>query len=225
MIKAVVFDMFETLVTLYNTPLTYQGREIAKDICVEENKFREIWNPSEDDRTIGKTTFEKVILQILNENNIYSEELFNKICLKRKQALNAAFNTLHPEIISMLKSLKQRGIKIALITNCFFEEREAMKQSEIWQYIDCPCLSCELGIKKPDLRIFEKCLEQLKLLPEECLYIGDGGSRELETARSVGMKTAQACWYLKEGLRQPVGRMNDFVQLDSPMDVCKIDFS
>ena len=53
----------------------------------------------------------------------------------------------------------------------------------------------------------------------ECLYVGDGGSHELDKAKELGMRAVQAAWYLGEGLDQPVGRLSDFEQLESPMDV------
>ena len=55
--------------------------------------------------------------------------------------------------------------------------------------------------------------------PEECLYVGDGGSKELETAQELGMKAVQATWYFKEGTSQPVGRMKEFEEAKCPMDV------
>lgn len=53
MIKAVVFDMYETLITLFNSTL-YKGRQIALDMGIPENVFREIWDPSDDERTLGQ---------------------------------------------------------------------------------------------------------------------------------------------------------------------------
>ncbi|MCQ2583010.1 MAG: HAD family hydrolase [Treponema sp.] len=61
--------------------------------------------------------------------------------------------------------------------------------------------------------------KDLGLKAEECLYVGDGGSRELETAQAVGMKAAQATWYLCEGFGQLVGRKPEFEQLEKPEDV------
>jgi putative hydrolase of the HAD superfamily len=38
-------------------------------------------------------------------------------------------------------------------------------------------------------------MHALKVTPEECLYIGDGGSHELEGARSLGMQAIQCTWF------------------------------
>ena len=64
MIKAVIFDMFETLVTHFESPV-YRGKQIANDIGIAEQRFREIWDRTDDDRTLGKSSFEEVIEEII----------------------------------------------------------------------------------------------------------------------------------------------------------------
>lgn len=220
MIKAVIFDMYETLVTLFNSTL-YKGKEISEEMGIPEKTFREIWNPSEDDRTLGLRSFEDVITEILNVNGIYDQELFDTIVRKRYQLTAEAFSHKHPDVILMLKALKDRGIKIGLITNCYFEERDAIKACDLYELFDAVCMSCEIGIKKPDLRVYDLCAKKLGVEPRECLFVGDGGSNELDAAKAAGMKPLQAAWYLKEGVDQPCGRLDQFDQADLPMDVLK----
>lgn len=57
MIRAVIFDMFETLITLYESPV-YFGRQIAEDIGIRYDLFRQDWDSTERDRSIGKATLE-----------------------------------------------------------------------------------------------------------------------------------------------------------------------
>lgn len=218
MIKAVIFDMFETLITHFESPL-YMGKQIAEDIGISEAKFREIWDTSDDDRTLGKRSLEDVIEEILRVNQCYSPAVFENIIAKRKQSKTECFAHIHPEIIPLFQMLKQRNIKIGLITNCYFEERDVIKYSVFWEYFDAVCMSCEVGSKKPDVVIFQKCMEDLSVLPEECLYVGDGGSFELETAQSLGMHPLQAAWYLKEGVNQPARRKQEFKQAETPLEV------
>ncbi len=217
-IRAVVFDMYETLVTMTKSQ-TYKGKNIAEDIGISEAKFREVWDPSENLRTLGKMTFEATIEKVLRANDLFSRELLEKVVSKRIDSQKWPFETVDSRIIPMLKGLESMGIKVALVSNCYPEERDVIRQSGLWKYFDAACLSCELGIKKPDPRIFEKCLELLQLDPGQCLYVGDGGSMELEAARDAGMQVCQAAWYLREGTDQPVGRKPEFRQLDDPMDV------
>lgn len=218
MIKAVIFDMFETLITHYDTPL-YFGTQIAKDMGILEDRFYSLWDPSEYDRSIGKKTLEEVLENILRENECYSEKLLKEIAEKRKETKRECFRNIHQEIIPMLSKLKEKGILIGLISNCFSEEAEVIRKSKLFPYFDAVMLSWEQGICKPDREIFERCMKKLSVKAEECLYVGDGGSSELEAAQELGMTAAQAVWYLKEGTKQPSGRKQGFLQIEKPLDV------
>lgn len=221
MVKAVIFDMYETLVTLFESPL-YFGTQMAFDAGVEEERFQEIWQTAEVDRTIGKITLEEILERILRTNDRYSETKMNLIVSKRIRSREEAFEHLHKDIIPMLRALKKKGILIGLISNCFSEEAMVIKKSVLYPYFDAVCLSFDEGLQKPNPAIFKMCLEKLNVQAEYCLYIGDGGSNELEAAEMVGMKAAQAVWYLKEDTCQPSKRKSQFRQLEAPLDVLNI---
>ena len=218
--RAVVFDMFETLVSLFTCEV-YKGTEIAADLGIPEKDFRSIWNPSEETRAKGEETVEEIISKAMRRFSHYDEELLQTVTRHRTDALINVFVTYRPDITDMLRALKERGIKVALITNCYYEERDVIVQSELFKYFDVALMSCEVGLIKPDRRIFEMCLQKLELDPDECLYVGDGGSCELEAAAAIGMKPCQATWYLKDGVDQPVGRLPEYPEAAEPMDILR----
>ncbi len=221
MTRAVIFDMFETLVTHYNSPL-YFGKQMAYDAGILEDKFQKIWQLTEYDRTIGKLTLEEALEIILRENHCYSETLLMQIVTKRITAKEECFSHLHNEIIPLLSTLKKRGFLVGLISNCFSEEAEIIRRSELVPYFDTIYLSYEQRIQKPEEEIFKRCMEDLSVKPEECIYVGDGGSEELETARRLGMVAVQATWYLQEGTAQPSNRKHDFMHMENPLEVLNI---
>lgn len=213
MIRAVIFDMFETLITHYKCPL-YFGAQMAADAGIPEKNFQTLWRPTESDRSIGKIRTEEVIEMILKENGCYTDELLEKIVQKRISTKEECFKHLHLEIIPMLTKLKEEGISIGLISNCFSEEAEVIRKSMLFPYFDKVCLSYEEGVQKPDEEIYRRCMAGLGVAPEECIYIGDGGSQELEAARALGMNAMQAVWYMDN-------KKKDFFQLEKPLDVLK----
>ena len=69
-------------------------------------------------------------------------------------------------------------------------EVAAWDRSPIAQLFDSAVFSCYVGYVKPDRRImYETCIDHLGVVPEECVFVGDGGSEELEGARDLGMAT------------------------------------
>ena len=119
----------------------------------------------------------------------------------------------------MLVRLKEQGVKIGLISNCFSEESIVIRKSVLFPYFDAVYLSYEQGVKKPDPEIFVRCMDALNVAAEECIFIGDGGSHELEASGSLGMRPLQAIWYLKEGTLHRIKPMDEYIKLERPMQV------
>jgi HAD superfamily hydrolase (TIGR01509 family) len=59
-------------------------------------------------------------------------------------------------------------------------------------YLDCVVLSEELGIRKPDLGIFQEASKRLKVQTGQCIFVGDSYDADIVGAKNSGM---QACWF------------------------------
>ena len=195
--KAVIFDMFETLVTLHSVP-RYFGRNVAADLGADIDEFYPLWHETEEARSKGKMTFEESLYWIGERTHYAHPERISEAVEKRYAFKRDSLQKTEERIVSLLRELKEWGYKIGLISNCFLEEAEAIRASVLAPFFDVMMLSCEQGVQKPEREIFERCLAELSVDPEDCLYVGDGGSQELETARSFGMQTLQAGWFLKQ---------------------------
>ena len=194
MIKAVIFDMFETLVTLF-TEHTYFGEDAASDAGVDPVLYRKVWHENEKDRTTGKMTIEEGIAETLRKLGVYSDELLNTIVSKRLAALQETFDQIPDESVQLLLELRRRGIKVGLITNTFSDERDLIRSSKLFPLFDATRISYEEGVLKPDPSMYQSIMIELGVTPDECLYVGDGGSRELFAARDIGMQAVQASWF------------------------------
>ena len=183
--------MYETLVTQFCSPL-YYGTQIARDLGLDPEDFLPGWRATELQRATGKLTFEAAMEMLMKKHGVYSAQKHRQVVEKRIAIQADCFHHLHPEILPMLTGLKGQGIKIGLITNCFSEEAKLIRESELFPYFDASCLSFELGVRKPDPAIYHACLEKLGVPAGNCLYVGDGGSRELEAAKALGMQAVQA---------------------------------
>lgn len=218
MIKAVIFDMYETLITHYACPL-YFSDEMAADSEISIDKFRKEWRETEHERSVGTYTTDEVVAEILKHNHCYTEELLRNIMFKRIQTKEECFKHMHVGILPLLNALKERGILIGLISNCFSEEAQVIRKSILFPFFDGAVLSCEEGIEKPDEAIYYRCLDQLGVKSKECIYVGDGGSQELEAAEALGMLPLQALWYLTERSAHRIQKKDEFIQVMNPMDV------
>ena len=80
-------------------------------------------------------------------------------------------------------------MKLALISNADAMEVAAWPESPLAGLFDVEVFSCTAGYVKPEPKIYYQCLDQLALKPQECLFVGDGGSNELAGAKAVGLST------------------------------------
>ncbi|MBQ0064537.1 MAG: HAD family hydrolase, partial [Firmicutes bacterium] len=93
MVRAIIFDVFETLITHYTTPL-YFGAEMAKDIGITTEEFQKYWKSTFSQRSIGEMSFEEILETILKVYDTYSDALFHSILKKRIETKNNAWNIL-----------------------------------------------------------------------------------------------------------------------------------
>lgn len=165
--KAVLFDMFETIITHYRTPI-YDFQQIVEDIGADKSALEPFWHPLWNDRSVGKVTFEQAVTGILTHSGIYSDQLLSEIVRKRVDCKKELFDHLHDGIVPMLERLKADGIKTGVISDCLSEETEVIRHSNLAPYFDTICLSFDEGVKKPDPEIYRRCMERLGVLPCDC---------------------------------------------------------
>ena len=222
MIKAVIFDMFETLITLFEGR-TYFSENIAQDVGVPLDVFRKAWHSNERERTIGKLSMEEGVALTLKAAGAYSQENTALIVRKRREALGDTFNAIPEQSIELLKTLRQKGILTGLITNTFSDECSMIKASPLFPLFDVTMISYETGLCKPDPAVYKAMIDKLKVKPEKCLYVGDGGSHELYGAREAGMHALQCTWFHDRAFEPhiPCPLLDEFPHADTQMDVVK----
>ena len=99
----------------------------------------------------------------------------------------SADTRLRPEAAQVLELLHRFGFATAVISDCGPELPAMMPAMRIAPYVDTCVFSVEIGARKPDPIMYLTACERLGVRPDECLYVGDGGSHELSGADAVGM--------------------------------------
>ena len=92
------------------------------------------------------------------------------------------------ETFSLLKQLKSK-YRLALLTNLAIDQLEEI--DKIWrlrQFFEIMVVSCEIGLRKPDPKIFNYLLKKLDLISQECLFIDDL-ENNIEAAQKLGFIT------------------------------------
>jgi epoxide hydrolase-like predicted phosphatase len=73
----------------------------------------------------------------------------------------------------LIKELKERGYKLYVLSNMSKEYIEFLRDFPVFDYFDEQVVSCEIGLGKPDRRIYEYLLTRYGLNPAETIFIDD----------------------------------------------------
>lgn len=187
--KAVVFDLFGTLVANFSRS-EYDNvlAEMAAILQAPSEEFSQKWLGSFRERTTGILPTPRANIEYLCEQlGINPGEARIKHALQTR--LNLTIRTMVPKpgSVETITKLKSDGYKIALISDCSSEAPTVWKDTPLAPLFDVTVFSCEAGMKKPNPRIYRIATDQMGVEPQDCLYIGDGSSRELTGAREAGM--------------------------------------
>lgn len=93
--------------------------------------------------------------------------------------------------LPLLEELRERGLGLGLISNCSSEVGELWEDSPFAGCFDAVVLSADVGLSKPDARIYRLALERLGAEPPDAIFVGDGESDELAGAEAAGLRAIQ----------------------------------
>lgn len=75
--------------------------------------------------------------------------------------------------VRFIKELKERGYKLYVLSNMSKEYIEFLRKLPVFELFDEQVVSSEVGLGKPDRRIYEYLLTHCGLRPEETIFIDD----------------------------------------------------
>ena len=112
------------------------------------------------------------------------------LSLDEMQAFREQFwegDRLDTDLVAYIRQLRQ-SYKTGLLSNAFSDLRQVV--TEVWDFADAfdeMIISAEVGLVKPDTRIYQLALDRLGVAPEAAVFIDDF-IRNVEGARAVNMR-------------------------------------
>ena len=101
---------------------------------------------------------------------------------------------LYENVPQCLKILSEK-YKIGVIANQALGAESRLEKWKILQYIDLVITSAEVGVSKPDLKIFEIALQRAKCEADKAVMVGDRIDNDIVPAKKMGMHTI----WIKQG--------------------------
>ncbi len=198
MVKDVFFDLDHTLWDFDKNSMLAFKRVFKKfKINIEFDAFLKIyepinveyWKKYREDKVSKENLRRGRLIDSFNFFDlIYTTEKIDKIADAYIQELPND-NHLFEGAVEILDYLTLK-YKLHIITNGFEEvQYKKLKNSGIVHYFSTVTTSEEVGVKKPNSKVFLTALKKANSIPEESVMIGDSLEADILGANNIGMQT------------------------------------
>jgi len=190
-IKAVVFDLYGTLMTSHERP---ESKDDALSRILREagheTYYQEVWAArlfvSFIDYTRGRAnTPHEYYAKVLERLEIHPDSrLIDRLVNKDSEMEK---NELYPDVVPTINALKTKGIKTGIVTTiAAWKFVPLLEQNKV--EIDFVCTAREAAAVKPNPRIYQAVLERFGINAEEAMMVGDDIKTDILPAKALGMK-------------------------------------
>jgi putative hydrolase of the HAD superfamily len=179
--RAVVFDLFETLVDYDEARSREFSAEVARLCGREPTEFHRIWREGRPERETGP------MAPYLSSLGIEKDAMHDFLELRRSFT-RELLSRPRDGVVETLRALRDRGLSTGLITVCSEDTVDVWPETPFAGLFDAEVFSASCGLRKPDPRIYELVCNELGVEPRESVFVGDGANDELAGAERVGMR-------------------------------------
>jgi len=206
MIKLITFDLWNTLISDVGSADTRKFRierlkkmfkeGFDRDFLSEEidaaiNNAWKVFTVEWDSRNYTPTTVYMVRQMFSFLKLDHSTYVFDSAVNLMETALLTSESRFVEGIEELVKKVNS-DYALAVISDTGFAPgkhlREVLKKKGIFRYFSMFAFSDEIGVAKPDKRIFNYVLESVGVLPSEAVHIGDLLKTDIKGAKDSGMK-------------------------------------
>jgi putative hydrolase of the HAD superfamily len=176
--RAVIFDLWDTLVEWPAAEGEALKRRVGEHVGGDPDAFEEAWRASYRASQTGP------FADVLRSLGVPDEHVEGHVSARH---FGRRFLRLGVGVREAMAELRRRGVKLGLITVCSEEVPAAWPETELAGLFDAETFSSECGLVKPEPEIYLRTAEALGVEAAECFFVGDGANDELAGAERVGM--------------------------------------
>ena len=197
MLQAILFDLFETLITESQTGPAGMSA-LAPQLGCEREVFRTEWKTLRPAAITGRVTLRQALSHIVTKAGSHVDDVtVDRLCDERIRTKAGPFEQVEHQILMLIDYLRNRNLRLGVISNCLAEDVAGWARCSLASRFDCAVFSFEVGLAKPDPAIYIEATRRLQVDASQTWFIGDGGSDELTGAMQAGLRAFRALWFLR----------------------------
>jgi putative hydrolase of the HAD superfamily len=201
MLRAVFFDVGNTL--LYPYPSV---SEVVREILAEEGHIHDLhaidaYMPLVDDYYEDRYREDDTFWTDEDETSAVWVGMYSLLCRKLGIEVDAeriarrVYDEFgrperwrpYDDVAPALTRVRERGLRVGLISNWDRRLERLFQGLGLMPLIDTVVSSADVGLRKPDPRIFELALDRLGVAPVDAAHVGDHYYADVVGAGSIGM--------------------------------------
>jgi len=213
-IKAIFFDLGDTLAST-DPPYLHRIAQAMREVGLEiSNKDFELEYTKADFKLFLKHKerggltpgeYQQWFLPILYESLMPGQEVGEFRQNVRSAISQIEFSRVAlPGAVELLEHLKDKGYKLAVISNNDGNTEKKCDEVCIREYFDLILDSTNLDMIKPDSRIFEHALNELGLNSREAIHVGDMYGADVMGGMNAGLDVIWLNHRKIKGLSHPL---------------------
>lgn len=180
MIRAVVFDLWDTLVEWRPGLWSDVVAQSAAALRLDPDEFEARWQETYTLRQIGPIADAVRALG--------GDDAATAVVLRLRRDYTRRALVPRTGAVATVRDLRARGLRVGVISMCSEEVPELWPDTDLHDLFDSTVFSCSVGLAKPDPRIYRLACDELGVDPLEAMFVGDGANDELAGAERVGMR-------------------------------------
>lgn len=187
-IKAVIFDVGGVLAlgrkTLFLKNHSSKGvhEYMAKKLRISLDAWFDSIDTIYAKAIEGKASKEKA-LEIMSKNNNTTHKKLEGLFAK---AYRKNFKQ-NKRLYKLAFKLKEKGYKIAILSDQWPVSKEALMPKKYTERFDAVVVSCDVGLRKPNIKIYKLLFKKLKMHYKNSVFI-DNRDWNLKPAKKLGIK-------------------------------------
>ena len=189
--KAVLFDLFHTLASVPPPALSGE-RPIPQILGVPAAEWqRRYYDDDVLGRCLGHIVDAVDAMRVVTHSidPTVPEDRILAAVESRRRRFESGLLGIDEAMLTALDALRAAGIRTALVSDAGADDVESWPRSPLRERLDAVVFSYQLGVRKPDPRIYQRALEAIGVAPGDAIFVGDGGSDEHRGAQALGIAT------------------------------------
>ena len=191
--KIFIFDLDGTILDTVHT-IAYYVNDALKHFGFPENE-------TDAYKYFAGNGVTNLVHRSLAAHNLDTEENFNKVFpyYMENYNKNTLYKTEHfPDMPETLKALKEKGIKIAVVSN----KPDSTVQPLLPHFFEDGLFDIAFGARenvplKPNPSAVNEVLDLYGLTPEDAVYVGDTGT-DMQTGKNADIFTVGVLWGFRD---------------------------